>query len=130
MQAGETFRRGYGHHFWVVVSDPESDPEHVLIVNVTSDRGFGTDAACLLNPGDHAFVKHASYLRYSDSKIVSVSALNRQLAAGQIILEEAVSEAVLARIRHGAAVSDFIPLENRQLLEDQGLLPIDDDNGA
>ena len=125
MEAGDTFRRSYGSHLWVVVSDPDQDPDRVLIVNLTTVRS-NCDPACILDAGDHPFVKHPSYLLYAESRIVTNQELDRKVAAGQTILEPKMRRDVSARIRHGAAISNFIPLQNRKLLEDQGLISTDD----
>jgi hypothetical protein len=79
-----------------------------------------------LKAGDHPFVKHRSYLLYGESRIVTSLELDQKVAAGQIILEPKMRHDVLARIRRGAAISDFIPLQNRRLLEDQDLISTDD----
>jgi hypothetical protein len=50
MDAGDTFRFGLGH-LYIVISDPHLDPESVVIVNMTTDRGG--DQSCVLLPGDH-----------------------------------------------------------------------------
>jgi len=127
MEAGDTFRRSYGSHLWVVVSDPGRDPNRLLIVNLTTVRS-SCDPACILNAGDHPFVKHPSYLLYAESRIVTSAELDQKVAAGQIILEPKMRGDVLARIRQGAAISNYIPLQNRKLLEDQGLISTDDLN--
>jgi len=121
MDAGDTFRRQYGSHLWVVVSDPAKDAEQVLIVNMTTVRRFH-DPACVLNVGDHPFVKHPTYMNYRESRIVTNSELDAQLAGGQIILEDRVDESIFQRIRDGAGISDYIPLGNLQVLIDQGLV--------
>ena len=126
MDEGDTFRRSIGDHLWVVVSDPQLDQNRVLIVNLTTVRR-DHDPACVLNAGDHSFVKHASYMRYSGSQIVSARDLDQKLSAGQIILEGKVSAQVLQRIRTGAAASEFIPIENLRLLQEQGSVPNDPD---
>ena len=121
MEAGETFKRSYGVHLWVVVSDPAKDSQRVLIVNMTTVRNRFHDPACVLNAGDHREVKHQTYMNYRDSRIVRNSALEAQLSTGQIAVNEKVSECVLDRIRRGAASSDYIPMAHRELLVEQGL---------
>ena len=121
MDAGDTFRRDYGSHVWIVVSEPAKDPEHVLIVSMTTIRRFH-DPACVLDVGDHPFVKHPTYVNYRNSMIVTNSQLDAQHAAGQLIVEQSVGDDLLERVRHGAAQSEFIPLENLELLKQQGLV--------
>lgn len=103
-------------------SGKRRDAKQVLLVNMTSVRPSFHDAACVINSGEHPFVKHATYMNYRDSKIVANSDLDQRLSAGQIILEDKVSDGLLQRIREGAAQSEFIPLQNKQLLIDQGFI--------
>jgi hypothetical protein len=44
-------------HLWIVISDPDVDPEHVVIVNLTSYRA-DKDQACVLDKGDHPYLSH------------------------------------------------------------------------
>jgi hypothetical protein len=120
MEAGNTFRYGRSSHLWVVVSDPAADPERVLIINMTSNRGG--DQSCTLDVGDHPFVEHTTRMRYDMARIVTNAELERHVASSAIRLHEPVSEDVLARIRRGAATSQYVPFGCRQVLIDQGLI--------
>jgi hypothetical protein len=120
MDAGNTFKYGRGSHLWVVVSDPAADPDHVVIVNMTTDRGI--DRSCILNAGDHPFVVRQTCMRYDMARIVKNSELERFASSSTITVHERVSEEVLARIRQGAAASSQIPLGCKQVLIDQRLI--------
>lgn len=57
MEIGDTFLledRTIDPHLWIVISDPVSDPDHVVIVNLTSHDDPAKDASCLLKGGDAA----------------------------------------------------------------------------
>ena len=120
MEAGDTFRYGQGGHLWVVVSEPATDPAHVVIVNMTTDRGI--DRSCILNAGDHPFVDHPTCMRYDMARIVTNAALERHVSSYAIRLHERVSADVLERIRQGAAATDQIAFGCKQVLIDQGLI--------
>jgi len=120
MDAGDTFRYGQGTHLWVVVSDPSIDPDRVIIINMTTDRGI--DRSCILSPGDHSFVEHQTCMRYDMARIVSGADLERHVSSNVIRLQEQVSTAILERIRQGAAVTDRIPFGCKQVLIEQGLI--------
>ncbi len=67
MNAGDTFlvdepATSYDSHLWMVVSAPERDRDRVVILNLTSWRA-DKDQACVLEPGDHPYVRHRSCVR-------------------------------------------------------------------
>ena len=104
----------------MVVSDPAADPDHVLIVNMTTDRGI--DASCILNAGDHPLVTHRTSMRYDMARVLKNRELEALAGSGGIKLFARVSAEVLDRICQGAAVSEYTPSGHRQLLVDQGLI--------
>ncbi len=115
-------------HLWVIVSDPSQDPDDILIVNFTT-RTDRCDESCNVEPGEHPFVKHRTVVEYRGAKRVSAPQLDQLLAGTQFELREPVSQELLTRMRAGAAVSEFISHGDRSLLEEQGVLPLDEGNG-
>jgi hypothetical protein len=120
MEAGDTFKYGRTTHLWAVVSDPKIDPLHVVIINMTTDRGI--DRSCILSPGDHPFVAHPTCMSYSMARIVTNAELERHVSSNAIRLQERLSADVLERIRQGAAMTDQIAFGCKQVLIDQGLV--------
>ena len=120
MEAGDTFKYGRQSHLWIVVSDPQVDRAVVVIANMTTDDGI--DPSCILDAGDHPFVKHRTRIRYDMARILSDTDLERYVASNAIRLHERVSAEILERIRQGAASSPFIPFGCKQVLIDQGLI--------
>jgi hypothetical protein len=60
MELGTTFLPDAGgSHLWVIISDPSIDPDHVLIVSLTTDRDY-KDRLCVLDRGAHPLVTHAT----------------------------------------------------------------------
>ena len=105
-------------HLWVIVSDPITHPECVVIVNVSSSTNRRYDPACDLRQGDHWFLKHPSYVYYRGAKELT----SKQLAEANISHKTSVTEDVLRRIREGAGKSDRLPRNVKQHLIDQGIL--------
>ena len=65
MNAGDTFfvqqvGKLYDSHLWMVLSDPGLNANQVLIVSLTT-WGKDDDSACVLNVGDHPFVRQKSF---------------------------------------------------------------------
>lgn len=123
VNAGDTFLVAHPYnHLHVVCSDPTADASKVLLLNITTFRPK-EDESCILMKGDHPFIKHKSCIRYKDARVASVAQIQTLLNGGQMSRREPVSAELLARIRDGAGVSDFLPEEYRRLLQGQGLIP-------
>jgi hypothetical protein len=109
-------------HLWVIISGSGERPDDpALIVNLSTWHS-GRDKACILEPGDHPFVKHKTYVNYRHARRTTTQKLEQALALGLFVPHHRVSAHVLRMMREGAAKSRFISLENLQLLRDQGLV--------
>jgi hypothetical protein len=109
MKAGDTFLidepgTSLDSHLWIIISDPEIDPDHLVIVNLTTYRE-DKDQACVLNREDHAFIQHKTCVEYKRAKIVSAEKLQMFLDSGRISSREACSDSLLKKIRNGVADS-------------------------
>ena len=86
MKAGDTFFLAGGaadRHLRVVISDPAANPSRVLFVSITSYDVTKEDV-CLLDVGDHPFVKHKSCIAYGSANDAPLAELLKLLAAGQL----------------------------------------------
>lgn len=125
MKAGDTLLvaepgASYDSHLWMVLSDPEFDPERVLIANLTSWRA-DKDQACVLGPDDHPYIKHRSCVNYAGAKVVSAANIERLLEAGKVASHTPLDAELLARIRRAVPASRMA-LGHAALLEEQGLI--------
>jgi len=106
-------------HLWIVLSDPAQD-HFVLLVNLTSWR-TDKDQACLLDVGDHPFIKHKTCVNYAKSKHVALQQLVKILELPQVECREPLAPEILQRIRNCSANSRM-ELGHYQILLDQGLV--------
>jgi hypothetical protein len=77
MKAGDTFTlkdKSADSHLWVIVSDPAVDAERVLFVSMTS-YDLTKEKVCLLDFGDHPFVKRRTCIAYDFAKVAPLQAL-------------------------------------------------------
>lgn len=130
LSTGDTLRVtnpgvSYDAHLWIVLSKPELDTEHILIVNLTSWRP-DKDQACILNPGDHPYIKKKTCVNYALSKIVAADHIGRLVRSHDLEKDVRLSMELLERVREGAMLSKFMPLDHGQLLIEQGLVASDD----
>jgi hypothetical protein len=122
VKAGDTFLVVPPYnHLYVVCSDPAADPIRVLLVSFTTFKPKEEDC-CIVVAGEHPFIRHKSCIRYKDARIASVEALISLLGGSQMTRQEPVSAELLARIRKGAGLSDYLPEECRRLLQGQSLI--------
>jgi len=108
-------------HLWVVISRPGENPSEVVIVNLTS-HDADKDDACILDAGDHPWIRHRTCVRYMDARIASEAALDGLIAAGSLRPQARASDDLLGRILAGAQVSAFLPGRHRRILQDQDLI--------
>ena len=122
LKAGDSFRFADGRdggHLWLVISNSQLDP--VVVVSVTTWRP-DKDQNCVLNVGDHQFLKHKSCIAYDLAKCVSPDKLRLWLDQGEIVIHDPASPELVFRLLDGAAASRRIPIKCRAVLEEQGLI--------
>jgi len=112
-------------HLYVIISSPFGNPEKVIIVNLTTwrDRAIElNDESCVVNSGEHGFVKTKSYIYYREAKEPLIENLQEAMRKGLITPLENCSADLLSKILLGAEKSPFTPLKVLQVLKDQELI--------
>ncbi len=66
-------------HLWIVLSDPDLDPDGVLIVNVTT-LTTRKDRTCVLRGGCHQHITHESCINYALARVYTAARLTSLLA--------------------------------------------------
>lgn len=109
MNAGDTFVPAqFDNHLWMILPDPSIDAEQIVIVNFTTHT-VDEEPHCIVQKGEHPFVKHKTAVRYRDAKIVRSTDLAALIKTKQLTLSTPLAPRLLARIRDGAAKSDLLP---------------------
>ncbi len=123
MNAGDVFRfKGIAdRHVWTIISDPQFDRQHVLIVNLTT-YGPYEDHACVLEAGVHPFITGRTCVCYPRARMTQDEALEQLKAANRLQLLQPLGPELLRRLREGAMVSTRIRLGHAQILIDQRLV--------
>jgi hypothetical protein len=108
---------GLKRHLNVIISNPDKD-NNFMVVSVTTlrRRADGTpyknqDLTCILNAGDHPFIKHESWVFYQIAKSMSFMEVFNGLQKGLLIRKEDIAQDVLKRIQAGARVAPSLPKE-------------------
>ena len=111
MKLGDAFRWGQPpkikvQHLFFVISDPTLHGGTFVVVNITKDHiRAGRD--CILQVGDHPWITGESFVSFRDARLITPSeeiSLSA-LIGTQVIIEQALDSAVLARIVQAAKVT-------------------------
>lgn len=100
-------------HLFILLNDPHDDESGkacVLMVSLSTVRqGVPHDPACILYAGDHAFVKHDSYVVYQKVRIEEADKVLRGVKNGQLVPQAPMDGALFARICKGLEESRLTP---------------------
>lgn len=78
------------------------------MVNISSYYD-GSDDTCLLNVGDHPFIRHCSYVFYADAKIYKATSIQNGFDQGILQPQPDLADDVFARVTAGITVSPDTP---------------------
>ncbi len=115
MDVGQTFRSLSGDrlsHLWVVVS--KSANKDVVCFNVTTYKD-DSDKACIIEAGEHDFIKHKSVIYYAEGHAYPEQTLDRVLKGDFVV--GYVSDGLLKRIQQGALDSEETPQKLQALVQ-------------
>jgi len=100
-------------HLFILLTDPQDDgvrKNWVLLVSLsTVRRGVPHDRSCILQPGDHPFVRNDSYVVYQKARLEEADKLLRGVKSGQLVPHDPVPIAVFTRVCKGLEASRLTP---------------------
>lgn len=115
---------GINDHLQVVISRPDEYPDQVICFNFTSWKGDHCDPACIVQPGEHPWVKHKSFVYYANPSILRSEVVEALHAPNRIESWAPVSDEVFDRMLAGATITKMLSMEDAELLADQGLISL------
>jgi hypothetical protein len=110
-----------GLHLFVLTLGPAvlpnygNDPKVLLVGASTVREGVPYDTACVLNDGEHSFIKHPSYIAYRYARLESVSHVNKMIETSTWHTHEECSVDLLKKIQSGIHISKYISREFRSI---------------
>lgn len=121
---------GPGHdqmHLFTILCDPQKMPAYldflepntlyVLLVCVCSIKpNTSYDSACVLDVGDHPFIRHPSYISYRESRIRPATMVEEKVRAGYYLPRTDCSIELLRRIIASAQTSTLASREMKMFL--------------
>ena len=104
-------------HLFVLLTHGLGEQEEVLLVSLCSIvAGVPHDASCVLQAGDHPFVKHPTSIRYDKPRYLPREKLLAGVKAGVFAPHDPVSEDVYDRICAGLLASPFATPKDQAFL--------------
>lgn len=95
-------------HLWVVMNDECPDGQCLLLMITTIYETRKTDTTCVLNVGDHPFIKHPSYIAYRLAQLSRADHVRKMLAKKYYVSKEDFDVPVFDRIAEGIFQSDRV----------------------
>lgn len=99
-----TFHAPDKKHLHIVCCEP-NDSGDVVLVSIASYTNDLCDQTCILEPHDHGFIRHRSYVLYRKADIFSAQALTTGVEDGSIIVRDDLNAQVFLRVRNGICAS-------------------------
>nr|WP_325251366.1 hypothetical protein [Amylibacter sp.] len=123
VEQGETFLIPSGPaeymHLCIVCTNNSGTPDIRLLVTITSIKeGKYHDPACLLNEGDHPFIKKPSFVSYRHCDQRSASKIRACIDNGTFISKAPLDANTLNRIIDGFQISEQTPPWALKMIEE------------
>ena len=121
--AGQTLLvpSGPGLHLFFVILGPVVlaeyglSPQLAMVSATTLRDGIPHDPACVLQPGEHAFIQHRSYVAYRYMRIDASRHVEKMVGAAIWKPHDACSPELLQRIVAGVCRSRLTPREYQRI---------------
>ena len=119
---GDTFFADYPkndpHLFFIIIDADYKNPELFICTMLSSWKDFSPhcDDACIVNEGEHPFVRHKSYIAYSETMVLTRDDLERFVLQGSFKRNEPATPALVKKIIDAASKSKKILPEIRDYI--------------
>lgn len=91
-------------HLRIIISDSNEQNEFLTVPMDTLRNGF-QDKSCVIEVGEHSFIKAKSFINYAYAEVLNFTQVFNGLNQGVLVRKEDVSEDLLRRIQEGAKKS-------------------------
>lgn len=104
-------------HLYIVISDPASTKGLVVFVNITS-FSEKKDQQCVLEAGDHVFIKHRSVVNFAEARACEVNKIIDALSKRIFSSSANASGELLAKIQLAFLASPHTAPAEKQLVRE------------
>lgn len=105
----------FNRHLRIVITDPDKDSNQVVVSITTLRFPNSQDTSCILEPGEHKFIKHRSVVDFRRTTIMSFLDIFNGLQKGVLVDMGDISEELLRKIQQAAQASKYIPADIKKL---------------
>lgn len=95
-------------HLFFICTKPSCNDEY-LLVNITTWTNPLCDDSCILNAGDHEFIRHKSWVVYRAARVESNATIIRGISDGRFRPHKPATQKVIAAIQRGLINSPHTP---------------------
>ena len=88
-------------HLRIVITDSNEQNEFLTVV-IDTLRSKSQDISCIIEPGEHSFIKVRSFVNYHYAKVLNFTHVFNGLHKGVLVRKEDISDELLKRIQDGA----------------------------
>lgn len=97
---------GGSDHLHIIMNDPAPCPikacDCIVMAALTTYReGMPHDPSCILDVGDHPFIRHASYVSYLDARVFNATRVQHGVDAGDFQPHDIIPIHAFRRVRDG-----------------------------
>lgn len=109
-------------HLFVVVTDPaqvlDYTEKHSLLIGITTvHTHVFHDPACELHTGDHAFIRHKSFVNYAEARIEPSQKIVNGVKHGLLVPKDMLADELFARVCKGLLDSRFTAPRTKSFYE-------------
>jgi len=113
MDQGATFEMTGATGLWILISDPGSNPEQIILVRTSSLRRYA-HGSIQLDRNDHCELTGPCWLDFGDPLVVSKAGLENLCAQGLLVARKPCDCGLIHRILLAGAGSDVMANKCRE----------------
>lgn len=107
-------------HLFIILTNPSTEKKLNIIVSLATYTGWPNDSTCILNQGEHPFIRHKSYVLYSKAKTFESKKLIRGVQDGKLVPKDPIDQNVFEKIVDGLMASERTPKKIKNFFAEHG----------
>jgi len=88
-------------HLLIIITDPVDLPPFKVVTVPINTFYESSDDSCILNSGDHPFIKHKSFINYKETRLIEVEKINNGIAKKLFTVRQDIPHDVFSQICKG-----------------------------
>tara|TARA_R110001606_G_scaffold122144_4_gene254929 strand:- start:339 stop:764 length:426 start_codon:yes stop_codon:yes gene_type:complete len=88
-------------HLLIVVTDPVNIPPWKIVTVPINTFYESSDSTCILNQGDHPFIRHKSFINYKETRIIDIEKIRNGISKKVFSSHHDVDQEIFTQICNG-----------------------------